>query len=92
MLPIYRLVHRQYQEIRVDQPHYERQFQQLVEEAPKHMMIMVLLSDEAVGDEVEDALGFPEERVDDPVGEPLDERLLVLLDLQQGEALPHGVP
>ena len=40
----------------------------------------------------EDTFELPIERVDDPIGEPVNESLLVLLDLQKTQALPERVP
>ena len=55
------------------------------------MIISLLLIEERVRNVEEEALSFPEERVYDPVGEPLDQGLLILLDLKEAETLPHGI-
>ena len=39
----------------------------------------------------EDTFELPIERVDDPVGDPVNESLLVLLDLQETQTLPERV-
>ncbi len=39
----------------------------------------------------ENGLHLVEEGIDDPISEPLDQRLLILLDFQKAETLPHGI-
>jgi hypothetical protein len=51
-----------------------------------------LLVEDGVSEIEEDTFELPIERVDDPVGEPVNESLLVLLDLQKTQTLPERVP
>lgn len=38
-----------------------------------------------------DGFYLVEEGIDDPIGEPLDQRFFILLDFQKAETLPHGI-
>ena len=79
--------------VRVSQPYHEQQLHKLVKETPIDYVIIIslLLIEERVRNVEEETLSFPEERVYDPIGEPLNQGLLILLDLKEAETLPHGI-
>ena len=80
------------QKVWMDQPQDHQELEELVDERPiadDHEDILPV--QEVIGEGHDEALGLPEHGIDDPVCEPLDQGLLVFLDLKHLQALLYRV-
>ena len=76
----------------MDQPQDHQELEELVDERPVtdyHEDILPV--QEVIGEGHHEALSLPEHGIDDPVCKPLDQGLLIFLDLQNFQALPYRV-